>query len=106
MKRLTLNQNNEIKVKDIYGKIHDCKDVPHEFYGCIRKLYDYENTGLNPDEIDNTAHAKWEFEGTVLGYADYKCTRCGNFIFFDNKDNDLYNYCPNCGSRMRKEKCV
>jgi hypothetical protein len=35
MKRLTLNQNNEIKVKDIYGKIHDCKDVPHEFYGCI-----------------------------------------------------------------------
>lgn len=42
MKRLTLNQDSEIKVKDIYGKMHDCKDVPREFYGCIRKLYDYE----------------------------------------------------------------
>ena len=52
MKRLTQNQNSEIKVKDIYGKIHDCKDVPHEFYGCIRKLYDYENTGFNPEEIE------------------------------------------------------
>lgn len=52
MKRLTLNQDSEIKVKDIYGKIHDCKDVPNEFYGCIRKLYDFENTGYNPDFID------------------------------------------------------
>ena len=38
MKRLTLNQDSEIKVKDIYGKMHDYKDVPNEFYGCIRKL--------------------------------------------------------------------
>lgn len=52
MKRLTLNQDSKIKVKDIYGKMHDCKDVPNEFYGCIRKLYDYENTGFNPDFID------------------------------------------------------
>lgn len=52
MKRLTLNQDCEIKVKDIYGKMHDCKDVPNEFYGCIRKLYDYESTGYNPDFID------------------------------------------------------
>ncbi len=52
MKRLTLNQNSEIKVKDVYGKMHDCKDVPNEFYGCIRKLYDYENTGFNPEEIE------------------------------------------------------
>lgn len=52
MKRLTLNQDSEIKVKDIYGKMHACKDVPNEFYGCIRKLYDYENTGLNPAEIE------------------------------------------------------
>ena len=52
MKRLTLNQDSEIKVKDVYGKMHDCKDVPNEFYGCIRKLYDYENTGYKPDFID------------------------------------------------------
>jgi hypothetical protein len=29
MKRLTLNQDSKIKVKDIYGKMHDCKDVPN-----------------------------------------------------------------------------
>ncbi|WP_294655495.1 hypothetical protein [uncultured Ruminococcus sp.] len=43
MKRLTLNQDSEIRVKDVYGKMHDCKDVPNEFYGCIRKLYDYKD---------------------------------------------------------------
>lgn len=52
MKRLTLNQDSEIKVRDVYGKMHDCKDVPNEFYGCIRKLYDYENTRFNPEEIE------------------------------------------------------
>lgn len=36
MKRLTLNQDSEIKVKDIYGKMHD-----------------YENTGYTIDFIDN-----------------------------------------------------
>jgi hypothetical protein len=56
MKRLTLNQDSEIKVKDIYGKKHDCKDVPNEFYGCIRKLYDYENTGFNPEFIDTISY--------------------------------------------------
>ena len=56
MKRLTLNQDGEIKVKDIYGKMHDCKDVPNEFYGCIRKLYDFENTGYNPDFIGTIPH--------------------------------------------------
>ena len=73
MKRLTLNQDSEIRVKDVYGKMHDCKDVPNEFYGCIRKLYDYkdvpnefygcirklydyENTGYNPDFIDTISY--------------------------------------------------
>lgn len=56
MKRLTLNQDGEIKVKDIYGKMHDCKDEPNEFYSCIRKLYDYENTGFNPDFIDTISY--------------------------------------------------
>lgn len=56
MKRLTLNQDSKIKVKDIYGKMHDCKDVPNEFYGCIRKLYDFENTGYNPDFIDTISY--------------------------------------------------
>ncbi|WP_294655497.1 hypothetical protein [uncultured Ruminococcus sp.] len=32
------------------------KDVPNEFYGCIRKLYDYENTGYNPDFIDTISY--------------------------------------------------
>ena len=39
MKRLTINQNNKIKVKDIYGKMHDCKDVPNEFYGWVLKIF-------------------------------------------------------------------
>ncbi len=56
MKRLTLNQDSKIKVEDIYGKMHDYKDVPIEFYCCIRKLYDYEATGYNPDFIDTISY--------------------------------------------------
>lgn len=56
MKRLTLNQDSKIKVEDIYGKMHDYKDVPIEFYCCIRKLYDFENTGYNPDFIDTISY--------------------------------------------------
>lgn len=70
---------------------------------CVFKLSHIKKISrikIKIEKIDNTAHAKWEFEGTVLGYADYKCTRCGNFIFFDNKDNELYPYCPYCGAKM------
>lgn len=70
---------------------------------CVFKLSHIKKISrikIKIEKIDNTAHAKWEFEGIALGYADYKCARCGNFIFFDNKDNDLYNYCPYCGAKM------
>lgn len=86
MKRLTLNQDSEIKVKDIYGKMHDCKDVPNEFYGCIRKLYDYENTGFNPEEIEIVLEAledvrdKLRDAGRPNAYSVSECYKALNTI--------------------------
>lgn len=86
MKRLTLNQDSEIKVKDIYGKMHDCKDVPNEFYGCIRKLYDYENTGFNPEEIEIIVEALEDMRdklykaGNLNAYSVSDCCKTLNTI--------------------------
>nr|UVY40848.1 MAG: hypothetical protein [Bacteriophage sp.]UWF99467.1 MAG: hypothetical protein [Bacteriophage sp.]UWG30342.1 MAG: hypothetical protein [Bacteriophage sp.]UWH99730.1 MAG: hypothetical protein [Bacteriophage sp.]DAG06979.1 MAG TPA: protein of unknown function DUF5053 [Caudoviricetes sp.] len=86
MKRLTLNQDSEIKVKDIYGKMHDCKDVPNEFYGCIRKLYDYENTGFNPEEIEIIVEALEDMRnklykaGSPNAYSVSNCCKTLNAI--------------------------
>lgn len=86
MKRLTLNQDSEIKVKDIYGKMHDCDDVPNEFYGCIRKLYDYENTGFNPEEIEIIVEALEDMRdklykvGTPNAYSVSDCCKTLNTI--------------------------
>lgn len=87
MKRLTLNQDSEIKVRDVYGKMHDCKDVPNEFYGCIRKLYDYENTGFNPEEIEIIIEALENMRNKVYkadhpnAYSVSDCCKTLNTIF-------------------------
>lgn len=52
----------------------------------------------------NKKYGRWEFDRNILGYIEYRCSNCSNYIFFDSKDNELYPYCPYCGIKMdRKE---
>ena len=90
MKRLTQNQNSEIKVKDIYGKMHDCKDVPNEFCGCIRKLYDYENTGYTIDFIDNIPHILEDMRECLLNPSVVNIRMCLRMIDYilNTKEKD------------------
>jgi hypothetical protein len=90
MKRLTLNQDGEIKVKDIYGKMHDCKDVPNEFYSCIRKLYDYENTGFNPDFIDTISYILEDMKDLLENHTTENIKACKskiNYILSAKEEN-------------------
>lgn len=90
MKRLTLNQDSKIKVKDIYGKMHDCKDVPNEFYGCIRKLYDYENTGYTIDFIDNIPKILEDMRERLLNPSAVNIKACLHMIDYilNTKEKD------------------
>lgn len=54
-------------------------------------------------EMEEVKHGKWEFAATAVG-VEYSCSKCGNYIFTDDKTNDLYNYCPYCGAKMDLEE--
>ena len=54
--------------------------------------------------IEERKKGKWEYPPTngvrPFGFDTVYCTECGFFTVWDNN----YNYCPNCGADMRKEK--
>lgn len=54
-------------------------------------------------DMQEIKHGKWISGGNALGYTEYSCSNCSNYIFFDSKDNELYPYCPYCGAKMDKE---
>lgn len=45
-------------------------------------------------------HGKWVSTGNALGYTECHCSECDNYLFLDSKDDELYNYCPYCGTKM------
>lgn len=66
-----------------------------------------EIDGSKPDEatihnMQGVKHGKWISTGNALGYTEYHCSECNNYLFLDSKD-ELYPYCPYCGAKMDKE---
>lgn len=63
-----------------------------------------EIDGSKPNEVtvcdmQETKHGSWEYDSEGVGYANYLCSECGNFLTF-YEDIDLYPYCPYCGAKM------
>jgi DNA-directed RNA polymerase subunit RPC12/RpoP len=58
------------------------------------------STGLRMREIK---HGKWVSTGNALGYTEYHCSACDNYLFLVSWKDELYNYCPYCGAKMDKE---
>lgn len=54
-------------------------------------------------EMKEIEHASWEYDSEGVGYANYLCSACGNFLTF-YEDVDLYSYCPFCGAKMDMDK--
>ena len=66
-----------------------------------------EVDGSKPNEatvcdMQEIKHGSWEYDSEGVGYANYLCSECGNFLTF-YEDIDLYPYCPYCGAKMDKE---
>lgn len=41
-------------------------------------------------------------EGEWVGTYNLRhCSKCGNVVNFNNVSSWLYNYCPNCGAKMK-----
>lgn len=45
-------------------------------------------------EVERVKHGEWKTTETVLGLC-CECSVCGSCL------TDEYNYCPNCGAKMR-----
>lgn len=55
-------------------------------------------------DVAKINYGKWISTGNALGYTEYHCSECNNYLFLDSKDDELYNYCPYCGAKMDKER--
>lgn len=53
-------------------------------------------------EMEEIRHGKWEYDSGDVGYTNYLCSECKNFLTF-YEDIDLYPYFPYCGAKMDKE---
>lgn len=60
------------------------------------------NQRVKDGDVQEVKHRKWVPTGNALGYTEYHCSECNNYLFLDSKD-ELYPYCPYCGAKMDKE---
>lgn len=46
-------------------------------------------------EMEEIRHGKWEYDSGDVGYTNYLCSECKNFLTF-YESIDLYPYCVDC----------
>lgn len=64
-----------------------------------RMIIDKQSTA----DVQEIKHGKWISTGNALGYTEYHCSECNNYLFLDSEDSELYPYCPYCGAKMEVE---
>lgn len=90
------------ELKDINTHLANMKGYEErdENVGEIVTLQDFDNQIT--EDVQEVKHGKWEYDSGDVGYANYLCSECKNFLTF-YEDIDLYPYCPYCGAKMDKE---
>lgn len=71
----------------------------------FREHNDMANFGISQAEIiieDAPSVVPSRAEGEWENYKDeHRCSECGEVVIGDWYDDEWYDYCPNCGSRMK-----
>ena len=87
-----------------------CKDCMHEEV-CTRYAGDLNEDGAEKCEcfkhradVQEVRHGKWIYTSRSPEWADCKCSECGYTDSFANVMECFYNYCPECGAKMDKER--
>jgi hypothetical protein len=71
----------------------------------VKRIIEVDGSNLNEATVCDTQeikHGSWEYDSGDVGYTNYLCSECKNFLTF-YEDIDLYPYCPYCGAKMDKE---
>ena len=72
----------------------------------VKHIIEVDGSKLNEAtvcDVQEIKHGKWISTGNALGYIEYHCSECNNYLFLDSKDSELYPYCPYCGAKMEVE---
>lgn len=89
-----------VKWENLYeGAVID--EVTYEkLYTALWRLKEYEDTGLDPDRIEELKERDTEYfcKTSIFDHDSVVC-RCGNDI---EKDSG-FNFCPYCGIRIKLE---
>lgn len=123
MERLTEWVKDCPEPEEIYGVW--VKD--HDYIAAARRLAEYEDTGLMPNDVldligahgmailelveakerEQVRHGRWICQQSGFGYSVWKCSICGRVLLPQTSPllsdmehlNDLYPYC-HCGAKM------
>lgn len=93
--------NKKTVLQDM-GERYDCYNPEIEADRNIRKGLVFAKMIIDKQSIANVQeikHGKWEYDSGDVGYTNYLCSECKNFLTF-YEGIDLYPYCPYCGAKM------
>ena len=113
MSRLTQKDDSEnwsvkgLPWKDTYSGQVITKNTEEKIYGALCKLKDYEESGLNPEQVQqlkerDTAkipHIEgdgYDNNGNII-YDTWICPDCREYYEVEYDD---YDFCPKCGQRI------
>lgn len=112
MKRLTMSIDNHFYYSDNGKPILPIEilDTP-KVREVLKKLSEYEDTGLEPDVIKYSLEAQPVVKGPYTPDDDsynLNCPKCNGFVgILENEDgegiykyNVVFNYCPECGQKL------
>lgn len=70
-------------------------------FGDVIRLINSELTA----DVQEVRHGKWIYDGSDIGWANYKCSFCGECFVLEagTPQENEYNFCPHCGAKMDKE---
>ena len=81
------------------------KTVSEKIYGALCKLKDYEDSGMNPDQVAEAAEKITPMEpirteGGFRYTETYNCPRCSKGF----QGTGIARYCYHCGQRLKWEE--
>ncbi len=93
--------------KDTYVGQIITKNTSEKTYGALCKLKDYEESGMDPEEVcslkERDTAKKPDYEGDGYdneGNIIYDTWICPNCEEYYEVDYDNYDFCPKCGQRL------
>lgn len=71
----------------------------------VEQMIEHYFNSTSTADVQEVRHSKWIYDGSDIGWANYKCSSCGECFVLEagTPQENEYNFCPHCGEKMDKE---